>query len=220
MVEHVDSDERGVSRRQVLRGAAVAGAAAWAAPVIQTINPATAYAGTPQEACYSVKISTGGGCSPEQNPNGYHCIDPETGDDGGCGFVAASARTPNDDTGTITVTIASGCTLVDGASKCGSSGCTSPQEIGPNTWLFTPCPSGPHGQNQGISGVELTICCSGTVGDVEGGTDEEPESDGDVRDEEDEGDESGQTHDGSDPEDEGDDGPADDVDGDRTDAVF
>ncbi len=116
-----DEIREGISRRNVLKRAAVVGAVAWTAPVIQSINPTRAYAGTPQRFCYSVRINPDGTCFPEQNAQFYHCVSPNIGEVDGCAAVAASAVS-DPVTGTMTVTIAGGCTLQSGASLCGGGG--------------------------------------------------------------------------------------------------
>lgn len=131
MTEHLEQPE-GVSRRQILKRAAVAGAVVWATPVIQTINPARAYAGTPNQVCYSVRVDADGSCGDSQ-------VTP--GEPGGCGYVGAGAGSD----GTLNVTTAPEATMVEGyvsdTGKPGSSGDGA-------TWVF---------ESNG-SPVEMTIC--------------------------------------------------------------
>ena len=105
-----------ISRRQVLRAAAVAGAVAWAAPVVQSINPARAYAGTPSSTCYSVIIGPDGQCVPAQNPSDYGCVSPVVGETDGCGLVSASAGSG----GVVAVSVATGALSAAGLLAMGA----------------------------------------------------------------------------------------------------
>jgi hypothetical protein len=60
-VEPEEVVDRSVSRRNLLKGAAIGGAAAWGAPLIMT---GTAYAGKFNKKCADVAVATGGpGCA-------------------------------------------------------------------------------------------------------------------------------------------------------------
>jgi hypothetical protein len=63
----VDEEKKGMDRRQFLRRAAVTtAAAAWAAPVIQTVTASPAFAGTPEVCDHSACI---GACAASGNAN-------------------------------------------------------------------------------------------------------------------------------------------------------
>jgi hypothetical protein len=144
-----------LSRRQVLKGAAVAGAVAWATPVIQTINPARAYAGTPSQVCYSVIIDSNGQCIPAQNPSDYQCITPEIGETDGCGFVIASPAAG----GVMAVAVAEGAELIDAGTKSRTGGC-SPGSPTANSRAFA---FGAMESGDGeIEQVEMVICSTTT----------------------------------------------------------
>jgi hypothetical protein len=93
---------------------------AWATPVVQTINPARAYAGTPSSTCYSVIIGPDGQCVPAQNPADYGCVSPVVGETDGCGFVSASAGSG----GVVAVSLKGGATLAEGGKRSQAGGCT------------------------------------------------------------------------------------------------
>lgn len=159
-----------INRRQALKRIAVGGAVLWTIPTVQTINMRHAFAvGSPGEDCYTIKLgeerdgtttceAPGAGAELEQ---AYSCLfdfDPDVivtnqPEDEACSKVVAFV--PN----TIwSVTLAPGCHLEAGFSKCGSGtgSCEpSPSPKGSTgTIMFVPCDNGAE-----ISHVEFTICC-------------------------------------------------------------
>jgi hypothetical protein len=150
--------EQNVSRRQALKRMAAVGGAVWVAPALQTINMARANAGTPRETCFSVKIEAGNRCEePTGGSRGFHCIVPVTGSTGGCGHVVPLVTSA----GQSWVIDLGSCRFLEGSVKSGSGTCC-PLTFSPSTTgvITVPrCATGPHGQLQDISGVELTICC-------------------------------------------------------------
>jgi hypothetical protein len=154
------------TRRQVLRTAAVAGAVAWATPVVQTINPARAYAGTPSQTCYSVIVGSDGRCFPAQNTADYGCITPEVGETDGCGFVDARPA-PG---GAIVVSVAEGVTLVDGGSRTRTGNCNGvAATANPRSWAFSPLVAG-DGDGGDIEQIEMVICADSAVTGPTGAT--------------------------------------------------
>jgi hypothetical protein len=113
---------------------------------------AHAQAGSPEEVCFSVKVD-GVGC--EEPPATFHCITPVAGN-GGCDHVTVISANEGE---SWLIDIGS-CRFLEGAVKSGTSCC--PLTIPPGTTgvITAPrCASGPHGQLQDITGVELTFCC-------------------------------------------------------------
>jgi hypothetical protein len=149
MSDNLHEPTDGLSRRQVLKRAAVVGAVAWATPVVQSINPSRAWAsgvGTPRQICQSVTIDSSGNCSDGQG--GFTHITP-TGETGGCEFVTTELA-PD---GSILVGVPPGSEVVDGA-VVGPSGHAQPpiSNASGDVWkAATP------GQG-GVDHVELTIC--------------------------------------------------------------
>jgi hypothetical protein len=151
--------EQNVSRRQALKRMAAIGGAVWVAPALQTINMAKAKAGTPRQNCFSVKIEGGRKCEQPASLNGWHCLHPIIGT-GGCANVTAIST----NAGQSWFIDLGACTFVEGYVKSGggSSSCCQ-LNIAPGTTgvIQAPrCATGPKGQLQDISGVELTICCA------------------------------------------------------------
>jgi hypothetical protein len=156
----LEAPEEGVSRRQALKRMAAVGGAVWIAPVLQTVNMARAQAGTPRQNCFSVKISAGNKCEePGPSGGGFHCLTPVTTPLGGCAHVSAVST----GSGASWVIDLGSCSFLEGqVHSGGGSGSCCPINIAPGTTgvITVPrCASGPHGQLQDISGVELTICC-------------------------------------------------------------
>jgi hypothetical protein len=150
--------EQNVNRRQALKKMAAVGGAVWVAPALQTINMARAKAGTPREVCFSVLITAGNKCEePGPSGQGFHCIVPVLGT-GGCSHI-----TPIATHGGSSWVVNLGCRWVEGAVKSGGgtgSCCTLPIAPGTTGTITIPrCATGPHGQLQDISGVEITFCC-------------------------------------------------------------
>jgi len=146
-----------VDRRQALKRMAAVGGAVWVAPALQTINMARAKAGTPQQDCFSVLIASGKQCaSPGPTGEGAHCLTPIT-TPGGCAHITV-VSTNNGQSWFIDL---GSCTFVEGFVRSGRGSCCA-LNIPPGTSgvIEAPrCASGPHGQLQDITGVELTICC-------------------------------------------------------------
>jgi uncharacterized membrane protein len=151
--------EENVSRRQALKRMAAVGGAVWVAPALQTINMATASAGTPRQNCYSVKIEGGNRCEQPTSANGWHCISPVIST-GGCTHVTPLST----NSGESWLIDLGSCTLLEGYVKSGggrNSCCRLSIAPGTSGVIQAPrCATGPHDQLQDISGVELTICCS------------------------------------------------------------
>jgi hypothetical protein len=161
-----------IDRRQALKRLAAGGAVLWAIPTIQTIGMRRAFAqGSPGEDCYTVKLQSGQPCeAPSPNANhaqAWSCLWAAGGNsldlivtdktsEEACAKVANF--TPN---GTWAVTLAPGCHLEAGFSKCGSgsgSCMSSPSPQGSTgTIQFVPCSNGAE-----INHVEFTICCEPT----------------------------------------------------------
>ena len=154
MSEDVHEPTEGLSRRQVLKRAAVAGAVAWAAPVVQSINPSRAWAsgvGTPRQICQSVVIDSSGNCSEAQG--GFTHITP-TGETGGCEFVSTEV----DPDGGILVGVPPGTEVVDGA-VVGPNGHAQPPVSNASGDVWKASSPG----SEGIDHVELTICAPESV---------------------------------------------------------
>jgi hypothetical protein len=153
VTDRENQPQESLSRRQVLKGAAVAGAVAWAAPVIQTINPARAYAGTPSQVCYSVIIDSNGQCAPVQNSGAYGCVTPEVGETDGCGLVSATPAAG----GVMAVAVAEGTELVDASSRSRGGGCVpGSATANPQAYAFGV------GDDDDLEQVEMVICSSTT----------------------------------------------------------
>jgi hypothetical protein len=148
-----DQQPNPVTRRQLLRGAAVAGAVAWATPVIQTINPARAYAGTPSRVCFSVIIDPSGQCIPVQNPGAYQCITPEIGETDGCGLVSASVGPDG-----IAVSVAEGVEILDAGTAVSSGLCDPALPTGSSRTLAFRA----RAADDQVAQVELVVCTSAT----------------------------------------------------------
>jgi hypothetical protein len=151
LTDREDHPSEPISRRQVLRTAAVAGAVAWVTPVVQTINPARAYAGTPKSTCYSVIVGPDGQCIPSQNPADYGCVSPVLGETDGCGLVAASPGAG----GLVAVSLAEGASLMEGGKRSrDSGGCTPPASTSSSqTYAF----GGALTEGE-VAQVEMVIC--------------------------------------------------------------
>jgi hypothetical protein len=155
----LEAPEEGVSRRQALKRMAAVGGAVWVAPALQTINMSRANAGTPQQDCFSVLITGGRHCeSPGPTGEGAHCLHPIT-TPGGCANVTVIST----NAGQSWFINLGSCTFVEGFVKSGGgTGSCCQLNIAPGTsgTIEAPrCATGPKGQLQDISGVELTICC-------------------------------------------------------------
>lgn len=105
------TQNRDLTRREVLRRAAIVVGGAWAAPVIQSISTPAFAQVTPQGP---------GGCPCiENNVTTEPCGDPATG--------------------TWTLTLPPGCTFHGGGSKCASDLCEPAVDNGDGTITFSPC---------------------------------------------------------------------------------
>jgi hypothetical protein len=140
-----------ISRRQILRTAAVAGAVAWVTPVVQTINPARAYAGTPSSTCYSVIVGPDGQCVPSQNPADYGCVSPVLGETDGCGLVAAGTG-PG---GVVAVSLVEGAMLAEGGKRSRQSGGCTPAAATSNSQTYAFGGALTPGE---VTQVEMVIC--------------------------------------------------------------
>lgn len=160
------TEETRIDRRQALKRIAAGGAVLWTIPAVQTLNMRRAFAvGSPGEDCYTIKLQPNQPCEvPSANSNlakAYSCLfafDPDvivTDQPAAEACSKVVAFVPN----TIwSVTLAPGCHLEAGFSKCGSNGASckaSPSPPGSTgTIQFVPCDNG-----AAISHIEFTICC-------------------------------------------------------------
>jgi len=154
----VDGD-LGISRRDLLRrGAVVGGTVLWVTPVIQSMTRPAFAQETPRGGCFCIKWSPEDGC---EDLNGQSSCIETRGDAGGCDQGVGFSSNTN-----WTATLPAGCTLQEGCSKCGDEGCncgetsTAPGAGGATIVTFFPCRgTGPQGQDQDISHIELCYCC-------------------------------------------------------------
>lgn len=150
---------RPVDRRDALKRIAAVGGAVWVAPALQTINMATASAGTPHETCFTALITPNHCEVPGPSGQGAHCITPVLPSTGACDHV----RIISSRAGTSWVIDLGTCRFIEGQVKSGGgSRSCCPIDIPPGTTgvITVPrCASGPHGMLQDISGVEVTFCC-------------------------------------------------------------
>jgi len=164
-----EQTQTGINRRQALKRLAVGGAVLWTIPAVQTINMRSAFAlGSPGEDCYTIKLEDGDGgtiCEvpgpPQTHSQGFGCLfdfDPDvivTGQDQAEACSKVVNFVPNTN---WSVTLAPGCHLEAGFSKCGNRGASckaSPSPTGTTgTIVFVPCDNG-----AAISHIEFTICC-------------------------------------------------------------
>lgn len=157
------SDDSGISRRDVLKTAGVAGAGviiAWATPVVTSILPRAAAQVTGPPGCtqnFLVKIEIPH--NPDEDPcvcvggaQTTFCPPGQTGDDG-CGLVTIVSCGPDE----VIVEIPQNCQVLSASSKCGG-GCADADVRG-NRATFSRCPTGPGGRLQDISHIELLFCC-------------------------------------------------------------
>jgi hypothetical protein len=159
----------GVSRREILKRAAIAGGVAWAAPVIQSITtPAFAQVTPPGCAagCFWVKVDEGNIC---EDANGTvtcpSCLGGRTQSQGGCPCVAGKV-TENCAEDCVTencewtlAPLPAGCTFLGGNSVCAGA-CGPPARVNPDgSVTFFPCPD-PSGKPQCISHIEFCYCCN------------------------------------------------------------
>jgi hypothetical protein len=151
--DDVHEPTEGLSRRQVLKRAAFAGAVAWATPVVQSINPSRAWAqgvGTPRQICQSVIIDSSGNCSDAQG--GFTHITP-TGETGGCDFVDAAT----DPSGDIVFSVPEGTEVVDGAAVGSDGSSQAPiSNAAGDVWKAS-------SREGSVDHVELTICVPETA---------------------------------------------------------
>lgn len=119
---------------------AAAGAVAWVAPALQTVNAGRAAAASPLANCYQVKWDPSD--SPPCDENGtFHCGDPPIDvSSGGCS--AGFSVNTNGPDGTWILTLSADCEFIGGVSKCGANdGCTAAQMLDNQTAIFYPCPT-------------------------------------------------------------------------------
>ena len=180
MTEEIDGTggTPGVSRRDMLRKSAIVGGAlVWTAPAVQSLaGPAFAQtAGSPggQENCvyYAISILPTG-CSSVAGsvaPGDTACLRNNelalfnSAQDGGCAFFLGLTQMNGQWVVRLDASVTA--SSVRGFSKCGSDGC---QPIASavdgttatgDTLVFVPCAtSGPNGQAQGISNVQIVFC--------------------------------------------------------------
>jgi hypothetical protein len=162
-VTETTPEQIGINRRQALKRIAAGGAVLWTIPAVQTLNMRRAFAvGSPGEECYTIKLDPCEAPSPNTNlEQAYGCLfdfDPDVivtdqPESEACSKVANFTSN-----GTWTVTLAAGCHLEAGFSKCGSGDGSCEPSPSPNgstgTIQFVPCDNGAE-----ISHVEFTICC-------------------------------------------------------------
>ena len=112
-VDPVDGDRRpGLKRRQMIKAAGIAGAAAWTAPLIIDSLSSPAAAGTVSPGCYRFYWSIAGGCSyTNTDPNSCAPTDAGCTTFGGqpTGAVTATPTCPGNDTQTaVTISVLPG----------------------------------------------------------------------------------------------------------------
>ena len=154
----------GVSRRDILKRAAIAGGLAWAAPAIQSITTPAFAQVTPgcMAGCFWVKTQPdGGGC---EDANGTvfcpNCLADEglTQDPGGCPCVAGRIVAGECDS---TLTLPPGCTFHGGFSKCAGDLCEPAVDMGGGVIHFPPCPDpSPPPPEHCVSHIEFCYCCT------------------------------------------------------------
>ncbi|HEX6331138.1 MAG TPA: hypothetical protein VF129_07605 [Actinomycetota bacterium] len=161
MSEEPEDTRDGITRRQALKRMAAAGAVAWAAPAVQTMNMRRAWAQneSPQLICYRIKIETGGKC--ETGFGARDCLDPTSPDvletEGGCDFFVTVTKDPALPDCIWSVTVADTCRIDRATAKTGPD-CHEFEGSGTNTITINTC-----NVQQAISHVELMICCEETA---------------------------------------------------------
>lgn len=158
------TDEDRLSRRNALKRMAVIGGAAWAAPVIQTLNMPHAAAqtagGSPRTVCYCVKWDPSD--SPSCDEGNFQCnVCTDDSVEGGCSPQRFTV-TQNAD-GTWAVTLNAGCTFLEGhsVSKCGHTYCEPAIPNASDTGAtFVPCHTDRHDKD--ISNIQFVYCCEET----------------------------------------------------------
>jgi hypothetical protein len=163
--EHT-TEQTGIDRRQALKRIVAGGVVAWTIPAVQTLNMRRAFAvGSPGEDCFTIKLQPGQACeAPSPNANfaqAWSCLWAAGGNSLDLivtdkTSAEACAKVVNfTANGTWSVTLAPGCHLEAGFSKCGQACTSTPSPQGSTgTIQFTPCSTG-----QAISHIEFTICC-------------------------------------------------------------
>jgi hypothetical protein len=159
----------GVTRREILKRAAIAGGVAWAAPAIKSITTPAFAQTTPQciAGCFWVKLDENGVCD---DAGSRFCPDctgafPVPRSPGGCPCVEnAVTMQPCSDpaTGTWTLTLPPNCTFHGGYSKCGGPQdqlCEPAIDNGDGTVTFLSCKD-PPGADKCISHIEFCYCCT------------------------------------------------------------
>jgi len=161
----------GISRRQALKRMAAAGAVAWAAPAVQTMNMRRAWAQneSPIRICHRIKTNGERDC--EEGFGAQDCLDPATnftGEDlqpctptppGCCAFYVSTSVSPCE----WTVTVAPECIIVGATAKTGgpptTQRCFGFAGSGSNSITVNTCEL----SRFDISHVELAICCEETA---------------------------------------------------------
>jgi hypothetical protein len=162
----------GLSRRDVIRRGAVAGGTLlWATPVIQSLGGVAHAQGSPgpggECVYYAIHLDADGGCNDvagSSSPGSTDCVSGGASHfgeavAGGCDFFDSAVRT--DDTWTVYLKPVVEASSVQGFSKCGESGCepaVATDGTSRDTVVFFECPSGPKGQDQDISNVQIVFC--------------------------------------------------------------
>ena len=171
-----EQQSTGVSRRDLIKKAAVAGGVAWVAPTVLA-NPAFAAnpCGCSEGAngqLFGIKFQEGSStcASPGANASGEgNCgaIDGITNFRDGCCLVTAGiVSAPVYSGGAATITLGPGVSLCKGFSKCGPNCLSSSAQVsttpGDNgtTIVRFDCDSAPQG---GLSHLELFVCVNGTA---------------------------------------------------------
>jgi hypothetical protein len=153
-----EGTREGVSRRRVLKGIAAAGAVAWATPVVQTVNMQRAWAenGSPERVCYRIKIESDGTC--DEGIGNNDCLTTDGFEsDGGCTAAAPITLTKdlNDPDCKWTITVNPNCVITEATAKTGNECHENLPGTGTNTINIDTCLL----DDQGISHVELVVCC-------------------------------------------------------------
>jgi hypothetical protein len=155
MSDEPEGTREQISRRRALKRMAAAGAVAWAAPVVQTVNMQRAWAqnASPQRVCYRIKIESDGTCETGLGRN--DCLDPSSPDglltEGGCEFFVSLDRVSDC---IWTVTVDGDCEIVAATAKTGNE-CHEFDGSGTNSITIHTCQL----DDRAISHVELAICC-------------------------------------------------------------
>lgn len=147
-----------INRREALKKGAIAGGAVlWVTPAVQSIGLSRALAqpASPRRVqsisniqfrfqcgttTYYAHVDSLGSANRCQAGAGNNpCVSPEAGDQNGCGRFTLNVVRQGNEVSQVTVTLNSGCTFLEGASKCGGS--CHPAVGAGQTATFGACPA-------------------------------------------------------------------------------